>query len=109
MKLPRIRLAIRHHPRLTMGTIIATVFVVIGAYGLWSVNVWSQYEVSYERWERDLHTDIDSGFALPVKNAQDRLRKLAAFKDISSDITSARESLCTVHGMFRWQDIIPAL
>lgn len=82
------------------------VVILIAGYGLWSMNAWNAYKTTYENWQKDLRTTVDTAMALPAKTAEERAKKLASFKEVTSKISSAQQSLCQTPALIAWQNAL---
>lgn len=100
---------IRHRKGVIIYSVIAALLLIAGGYGLWSMHTWGQFETGYASWNNNTKQQAATALALPVKNDQDRQRKLAALKAVSNSVASAKNTLCEVNTFMRWQQSIDSL
>jgi len=95
--------------RVIIAAISGLVLVLVAVYTFWSMNTWSVYKTTYESWQKELRNDVDAAMALPGTTANERAKKLTAFKSISSTITKTQQSLCRTPAIITWQHVIGEL
>jgi len=105
----KLKIASPKRRRVIIIAAVTLVAVLIGAYAFWSVNTWGAYKTSYADWQKELRTSVDAAIALPVTTSSERTKKLSAFKNISTEIDSAKQSLCRLPTMIGWQRVIGTL
>jgi hypothetical protein len=99
----------RHRRAVIITSICIVLLALIAGYAVWSTNTWKEYKVAREKWQSSLQKSVDTALALPATNHEERSRKMTKFKSVSSDITSAKESLCTISSLLSWQLFIDGI
>lgn len=89
--------------------LIAGAVLLVGGYAFWSKVTWDGYEHKFTRWHADTKAQITKALSLPVTNEQERQKKFEALKQGSGNITTAKDSLCSMNNLASWQRVIKEL
>ncbi len=110
MRFQDIRSFVGRHKRSVIILSSSAIFILlVGGYALWSIHAWSGYKTTHETWHNTIKKDIHNALALSATNYDERSRKMSRLQHISTNITSAKSSLCDVSGLFSWQRIISSI
>lgn len=97
-KLPQFQLKKKY----IIAAAITLCFLGGGLYAFTSIQAWKTYEKSYADWYDSIRTDLTTAFTFSDATTDDKDKKLAAIKDVTSKMSN-QGAVCVASVLIQWQ------